>query len=98
MRYRYRKSKKHEMMLKVSLKKEGETGLVWEEGCCGGHLAAALKSPLILAMTDREKAATKYISSKKIADGFVLGGSGLISDDAVRRIFDLKVSDRIKIY
>lgn len=70
----------------------------YPDGLCGGPLAAALKSPLILAMTDREKAATKYISSKKIADGFVLGGSGLISDDAVRRIFDLKVSDRIKIY
>ena len=40
MRYRYRKSKKHEMMLKISLKMEGETGPVWEEGCCGGHLAA----------------------------------------------------------
>lgn len=68
------------------------------DGLCGGPLAAALKAPLVLTMTDKEKAAAKYVYANQIVSGYVLGGTGLISDDAVRNIFDLKVSDRITTY
>lgn len=70
----------------------------YPDGLCGGPLAAALKAPLILAKTEGEKAATEYIASEQIENGFVLGGSSLISDEAVRRIYDLEVSDRITVY
>ncbi|MBQ8856794.1 MAG: cell wall-binding repeat-containing protein [Lachnospiraceae bacterium] len=68
------------------------------DGLCGGLLAAKLNAPLILTMTGNEKAATRYISQEKIQKGFVLGGSGLISDDAVKKIFDLKMDSIIKTY
>ena len=68
------------------------------DGLCGGTLAVAMKAPLILAMTEEIVAADRYIQKDKISSGYVLGGEKLISDDAVRNIFDLKISDRIMVY
>ena len=68
------------------------------DGLCGGPLAAALNAPLVLTMTTEITAADKYIQTDKITSGYVLGGEKLISDDAVRTIFELNASDTIKIY
>lgn len=68
------------------------------DGLCGGPLAAAMKAPLILTMTGQTAAADKYIQKDQINTGYVLGGEKLISDDAVRKIFELKISDRINSY
>ena len=68
------------------------------DGLCGGPLAAALKAPLILTRTEETDAADRYIQKDQIVSGYVLGGDKLISDDAVRNIFELKISDRIESY
>lgn len=68
------------------------------DGLCGGPLAAALKAPLILTRTEETVAADRYIQKDTISSGYVLGGSKLISDDAVRNIYELKISDRINMY
>lgn len=68
------------------------------DGLCGGPLAAALNAPLILTRTEETDAAHRYIQKDQIGSGYVLGGNKLISDDAVRNIFELKISDRIKSY
>lgn len=68
------------------------------DGLCGGPFAAKLNAPLVLTKTGKENAATGYIKNEEIREGFVLGGTGLISDGAVKKIFDLKASDRITAY
>lgn len=59
------------------------------DGLCGGPLAYTLRAPLILTMTGKEAAATAYIKAYDIQHGYVLGGTGLISDGAARKIFSL---------
>ena len=57
------------------------------DGLCGGPLAYALGAPLIL--TDDYDPATADAYVEGISAGIVVGGSGLISDDSARAIFDL---------
>ena len=57
------------------------------DGLCGGPLAYALGAPLIL--TDNYDPATADAYVEGISAGIVVGGSGLISDDSARAIFDL---------
>ena len=59
------------------------------DGLCGGPLAMSMDAPLILTATDKEVKAAEYILGENISTGIVLGGSSLISDNAVRIIFDL---------
>ena len=68
------------------------------DGLCGGPLAAALKAPLVLTRTEETGLADRLIQGEKIMEGYVLGGTKLISDDAVRKIFELKISERITLY
>ena len=58
------------------------------DGLCGGPLAYALGAPLILTDNYDPSEADKYVDG--ISAGIVVGGSGLISDDSVRTIFDLE--------
>lgn len=57
------------------------------DGLCGGLLAMSQKAPLILAATGKETAARSYVQETGIEKGVVLGGDGLISDNAVKSIF-----------
>lgn len=57
------------------------------DGLCGGALAVKLKAPLILTMANKETAAKEYIQNVTCKNGYVLGGTGLISDDTVKKIF-----------
>lgn len=59
----------------------------YPDGLCGGPLAYSMDAPLILTMTKYEAAAAAYTEESGIERGIVLGGTGLISDDAVRNIF-----------
>ena len=65
------------------------------DGLCGGPLAYALGAPLILTDTDHVDAADAYIEG--ISSGIVVGGPGLISDTAVRNIFDLSANTPITV-
>ena len=65
------------------------------DGLCGGPLAYALGAPLILTDTDHIDAADTYIED--ISSGIVVGGPGLISDGAVRNIFDLSADAEINV-
>ncbi len=59
------------------------------DGLCGGPLAVSINAPLILTMDKYEQQAASYIQSNAICNGLVLGGEKLISDNAVRKIFDM---------
>lgn len=65
------------------------------DGLCGGPLAFRMGAPLLLTADGSEDAAAAYTAEKAITRGFVLGGSGLISDTAAKRIFSLGESDPI---
>ena len=66
-------------------------GWDFPDGLCGGSLAYATKSPLILAHS-KEKLAqfiADYTTKAGIKDGYVLGGEGLVDDAATRAIFGM---------
>lgn len=69
----------------------------YPDGLCGGALAYSMNAPLILTMTGYEDAAAAYIQGSGICDGLVLGGTGLISDPAVRKVFDMTENDPIAV-
>ena len=60
------------------------------DGLSGGPLAYSLHAPLILTATGKEASAAAYAASSGIRSGFVLGGPGLISEEAANRIFGRK--------
>lgn len=61
----------------------------YPDGLCGGTLANAIGGPLLLSRTGRADQAAAYAVKKGINLGFVLGGPTLISDDDVRKIFNM---------
>ena len=67
------------------------------DGLSGGALAYAMKAPLVLTASGKEAAAAAYAKEQNITSGVIFGGSGLISDKAVRTIFQMQSSDVIKI-
>lgn len=60
---------------------------MFPDGLSGGPLAYTIGGPLILTDSGNVDKAKAYIGSEGIKKGFVLGGSGLISDAAVKTIF-----------
>ena len=64
------------------------------DGLCGGPLAYALGAPLILTDNYDPSEADKYVDG--ITAGIVVGGVGLISDEAARAIFDLAANAPIQ--
>lgn len=73
-------------------------GKNFPDGLCGGPLAAKSNAALILTGEGKETDAKTYVSSKGISKGLVLGGSGLIKDHSVRKIFNLKITEKITKY
>ena len=57
------------------------------DGLCGGALAYQLDSPLILTATGKDAAAVSYAADNGIRAGYALGGTGLISDQILRKVF-----------
>lgn len=71
------------------------SGQKFPDGLCGGPLAAAIHAPLILTKDKETKAAADYIAANKIRSGYVLGGTGALSDKTVKTVFSLKSTDEI---
>ena len=65
------------------------------DGLCGGQLAMSMGAPLILTYTEGIDAAAAYAKNHGISAGTVLGGTGLISDSAVRDIFRMENGNNI---
>ena len=61
--------------------------LNFPDGLCGGPLAASINAPIILTKTGNEKAAAQFTVTHGIFGGYILGGTGLISEDSSRQIF-----------
>ena len=70
-------------------------GQDFPDGLCGGSVANAMGGPLLLATTGKAEQAAAYAQSNGIKTGAVLGGPTLISDIAVRYIFQMSASDKI---
>ena len=68
----------------------------YPDGLCGGSLAYSMHAPLILTMTKYEAKAVEYATGAGIKSGVVLGGTGLISDAAVRAVFAMTAEDVIQ--
>lgn len=58
------------------------------DGLAGGPLAMSLNAPLILTATGKEDVAADYAYGMA-ENGYVLGGTGLISNAATQNVFDL---------
>ncbi len=71
-------------------------GYNFPDGLCAGPLAATINAPLILTATGDEAQAAAYAKEEGIKDGYVLGGSALINDKAVKKIFSMGSGDKIK--
>lgn len=65
------------------------------DGLAGGPLGFEYNAPVILTMTGHEAEAVRYCKDAYPDAAFVMGGSSLISDTAVRKILDMKSSDKI---
>lgn len=62
----------------------------YPDGLCAGPLAYVMGAPLILTRTRYEKVADDFCADRHITQGTVLGGTGLISDGAMKKILDNK--------
>ena len=71
------------------------SGKNFPDGLCGGPLAAALNAPLVLTKDNGSDAAAAYVAANEIKAGYVLGGSGALSDETVVSVFALKNTGEI---
>ena len=67
------------------------------DGLSGGPLAYALRAPLILTDSNHPNSAMCYTVNYGIQSGYVMGGSGLISDKVVKNIFRMTSADTILV-
>ncbi len=63
-------------------------GKNFPDGLCGGPLAAALNAPLVLTREGNEGTAAAYAAANELKSGYVLGGTGVIKDATVEKIFE----------
>ena len=63
-------------------------GRNFPDGLSGGPLAYAIGGPLLLAENNAVKIIDAYTEKVGITSGYVLGGSGLVSDASVKTIFN----------
>lgn len=71
------------------------SGKNFPDGLCGGPLAAALNAPLVLTKDNGSDAAAAYVADNEIKAGYVLGGTGALSDETVVSVFALKNTGEI---
>ena len=60
------------------------------DGLSGGPVANAIGAPLLLAALWHEDPAANYISNADIKDGYVMGGTGVLSDQVVNKVFGIE--------
>ena len=69
------------------------------DGLCGGPLAFKLDNVPLILTRDADAAMTaQYIKEKGYSMGYVLGGTSRLSDALIRKIFNMKASDKIVDY
>lgn len=73
-------------------------GRNFPDALCAGVLANAMEAPILLADNDKIDAAADYVQEKTVTDGIVLGGPGLIGDDAVRKVFGAEQQTEIPVW
>ena len=59
------------------------------DGLCGGPLAHALNVPVLLVNSGKETAAADYVAANGIINGYVLGGTAVVSDETVAVVFGM---------
>ncbi|MCR5478840.1 MAG: cell wall-binding repeat-containing protein [Ruminococcus sp.] len=62
-------------------------GGTFPDGLCGGPLGHKTNCPLILTAKSKEASANAYAKSKKTTTAWILGGTAVVSDDNISRIF-----------
>ncbi|MBQ1476776.1 MAG: cell wall-binding repeat-containing protein [Erysipelotrichaceae bacterium] len=67
------------------------------DGLSAGPLAFILKAPVLLTKTGKEEDTGIYTKNNCTGKGYVLGGTGLISDEAAKEIFTLPYSCSINM-
>ena len=72
-------------------------GTNFPDGLCGGSVANAMGGPLLLATSGKADQAAAYAKANGIKTGAVLGGPTLISDAAVKTIFQMGANDKIVV-
>ncbi len=65
-------------------------GRNFPDGLSGGPLAYTIGGPLLLAENKQVNTIANYTKSLGITSGYVLGGSGLVSDASVKTIYNAK--------
>ncbi len=63
------------------------------DGLCGGLLGYLYKAPILLVSDSRYEYAKTYVEENGIYNGKVLGGTSVVSDDTVCRIFGCSTED-----
>jgi len=62
-------------------------GSDFPDGLCGGPLAYQVGAPLILTRNDKTDITRPYTKARNITDGYALGGTSVLPDATVRRLF-----------
>ena len=62
-------------------------GQNFPDGLCGGPLASIMGAPLLLTQPKQEPIAAAFVESNEIYRGYILGGTGVISEETVSKIF-----------
>ena len=70
-------------------------GEAFPDGLCGGPLAIQVGAPLILTHNDKLAAADAYVQN--VNYGYVTGGTGRLTDETVREIFDVDITTDIVV-
>ena len=65
------------------------------DGLCGGPLAHQINAPLILTRDNDSEMTASYMKSKGIRKGYVLGGTAVLTDSLVRKLYGMRPSDKI---
>ena len=60
------------------------------DGLCGGPIAYALGAPLILTREGKEIASEPYIITGGITTGYVLGGTTVLPEKTVNKVFGIR--------
>ena len=71
-------------------------GSDFPDGLCGGPLANQIGAPLILIRNDKADIARPYTKERNITDGYALGGTTVLPDATVRKLFGASESVTIK--
>lgn len=71
------------------------SGKNFPDGLCGGPFAAAMDAPLILTADGKATAAMDYLKAESVESGYVLGGTGALSDVTIMQVFQMKNSNEI---